>query len=305
MQFFKSTTLTPPKEGKVNAVIMGRKTWQSIPTKFKPLDGRINVILTENNADEVRSEVAMCKQTFVQPSLLAALRFLQSAPEVSEQVGAIFVIGGSALYRASLASPLCHRVYRTRVLREFECDTFIPELDCQKTWHLSQVGDVQVSEDATAAAGAAPIPFQFQTLDRRVKHHEVGNPEEQQYLDLVRRVIETGVRKGDRTGTGTLSLFGAQMRFSLRNGRFPLLTSKRVFWRGVVEELIWLTRGCTDSKVLAEKTVHIWDDNGARAFLDKLGFNDREEGDLGPVRSLEKRRTRACIETAACVARCH
>jgi len=107
---------------------------------------------------------------------------------------------------------------------------------------------------STSAAG---IPYQFQTLQRRVKSHEPGNEEEEQYLQLVRRVIESGVQKGDRTGTGTLSLFGAQMRFSLRDGRFPLLTSKGVFWRGVVEELIWLIKGCTDSKALAEKKVHV------------------------------------------------
>lgn len=99
-------------------------------------------------------------------------------------------------------------------------------------------------------------------------------------------MIDTGVRKGDRTGTGTVSLFGQQMRFSLRNNQFPLLTTKRVFWRGVVEELIWLIRGSTDSKLLANKKVHIWDDNGSREFLDKLGFKEREVGDLGPVGKL-------------------
>ena len=79
-----------------------------------------------------------------------------------------------------------------------------------------------------------------------------------------------------------LSLFGAQLRFDLSSS-FPLLTTKRVFWRGVVEELLWLVRGCTDSKQLAAKKVHIWDDNGSRQFLDRLGFQHREEGDLGPV----------------------
>jgi thymidylate synthase len=107
--------------------------------------------------------------------------------------------------------------------------------------------------------------------------------EEQQYLDLVRKVIAEGARKGDRTGTGTLSLFGGQMRFSLREGRFPLLTTKRVFWRGVAEELLWLIAGCTDSKKLSARQVHIWDGNGSRAFLDGRGFTDRAEGDLGPV----------------------
>lgn len=88
--------------------------------------------------------------------------------------------------------------------------------------------------------------------------------------------------RDDRTGVGTVSIFGAHMRFNMRNS-FPLLTTKRVFWRAVVEELLWFVRGCTDAKILQEKDIHIWDGNSDRKFLDKLGFTEREEGDLGPV----------------------
>lgn len=110
------------------------------------------------------------------------------------------------------------------------------------------------------------------------------NDEEMQYLNLVRQVIDKGLEKSDRTGIGTRSIFGpANMRFNLRNGRFPLLTTKRVFWRGVVEELLWIIGGKTDAKLLDAKNVKIWNDNGTREFLDKLGFTDREEGDLGPI----------------------
>lgn len=73
------------------------------------------------------------------------------------------------------------------------------------------------------------------------------------------------------------------MRFSLRDNVFPLLTTKRVFFRGIAEELLWFIRGCTDAKELQAKNVHIWDGNSTREFLDKAGFTDREEGDLGPV----------------------
>src|SRR5688572_3430005 len=63
----------------------------------------------------------------------------------------------------------------------------------------------------------------------------------------------------------------------------PLLTTKRVFWRGIVEELLWFIRGSTNANDLTNRGVHIWDANGSREFLDKLGFRDREQGDLGPV----------------------
>jgi len=107
--------------------------------------------------------------------------------------------------------------------------------------------------------------------------------EEYQYLDLVRNVMQSGNDKNDRTGTGTLSLFGTTMRFSLRNDQFPLLTTKKVFFRGIAEELLWMISGDTSVKTLQDKNVHIWDANGCRDALDKLGFPARAEGDLGPV----------------------
>jgi len=62
-----------------------------------------------------------------------------------------------------------------------------------------------------------------------------------------------------------------------------LLTTKRVFWKAVVHELLWFIKGSTDSKILSDLGVHIWDANGSKEFLDSLGFTDRDEGDLGPV----------------------
>lgn len=109
------------------------------------------------------------------------------------------------------------------------------------------------------------------------------NHDEQQYLDLISNIIKNGNKKTDRTGTGTMSMFGAQMRFNLRNGTFPLLTTKKTFLRGIAEELFWFIRGSTNANDLVEKKVHIWDGNGSREFLDSLGFTDREVNDLGPV----------------------
>lgn len=78
-----------------------------------------------------------------------------------------------------------------------------------------------------------------------------------------------------------MTFFKAILNISL--GIFPLLTTKRVFWRGVVEELLWFIKGSTNAKELSDKGVHIWDPNSSRQFLDSCGFTDREEGDLGPV----------------------
>lgn len=106
--------------------------------------------------------------------------------------------------------------------------------------------------------------------------------DERGYLDLIQYILQHGRRKGDRTGTGVISMFGAQARYSLRD-QFPLLTTKKVFWKGILEELLWFIKGSTNAKELSMKGVKIWDANGSRDFLDNNGFTDREEGDLGPV----------------------
>lgn len=109
-----------------------------------------------------------------------------------------------------------------------------------------------------------------------------ANEEEQQYLTLVKEIIDDGDERMDRTGVGTRALFGRTLEFDLSDGKVPLLTTKRVFWRGVVEELLWFIRGSTSAKELADRDVHIWDANGTKEFLASRHLN-REEGDLGPI----------------------
>ena len=105
---------------------------------------------------------------------------------------------------------------------------------------------------------------------------------EEQYLALLRDVLENGRRGTNRTGIGSRSVFGRTLRCSLADD-FPLLTTKRVFFRGVVEELLWFLRGETDATTLAARGVHIWDGNTSREYLDSRGLERYDVGDAGPI----------------------
>ena len=131
------------------------------------------------------------------------------------------------------------------------------------------------------------------TMDDQQRHYEW------QYLDLMRRIWTEGDARADRTGVGTRSLFGEQLRFDLRDGRVPLLTTKRVFWKAAAREMLWFLSGETNIRPLVEQGVHIWTDWPLAAYrkatgeaIDRDAFEARiiddadfaaRWGDLGPV----------------------
>ncbi|OAL47873.1 thymidylate synthase [Pyrenochaeta sp. DS3sAY3a] len=138
--------------------------------------------------------------------------------------------------------------------------------------------------------GTSPQPTQKPILAPSYPTHE-----EHQYLSLIRDIIENGEHRPDRTGTGTYAIpFPAQLKFALSRPStdpsspspslvLPLLTTKRVFLRAVIAELLWFVAGSTHSAALSAAGIKIWDGNGSRAYLDSVGLADYEEGELGPV----------------------
>lgn len=235
MKYFKQLTTEPLTPGCVNAVLMGRATWESIPERFRPLPNRINCVLTR------QTDYAVPDGVYTAQSLAEAAETLQRVPEV----GRIFVIGGGQVYQQALDEGWCSKVYLTEVdnlpADYTKFDTFFPPLPAED-WRSNLVAaaenkenDQTTQEDGWQVDPKSEARFRFLEYTRLA----VDNPEEEQYLQLCRDILERGIRRGDRTGTGTLSIFGTQMRFDLRNGRLPLLTTKRTFWRGVAEELLW------------------------------------------------------------------
>lgn len=268
MSHFKHVTSTPPSPGLTNAVIMGRKTWDSIPSKFRPLDGRVNVVLSRKGSSGVDG-INGDDNVLVATSLDDAMEKLKSRPNH----GSTFIIGGGEIYSQAIESGLVQRVVYTNVKglsEDAEFDAFFPELN-GKEWDCvpfaapnDDDGDVNnraakkqrvADEHVDKKSG---LKYEFLDYIRREKVEGSSNesvtssetipegpdvnPEEFQYLDICRDIIENGAKRGDRTGTGTLSKFGVQMRFSLRDDTLPLLTTKRTFWRGVAEELLWFVK---------------------------------------------------------------
>lgn len=119
LKYFKKITTQATSPAKTNAVIMGRKTWESIPPAFRPLSGRLNIVISR------QAQLIVPEGVFHAKSLEEALSFLQNK---KNNVGEIFVIGGAQIFQQALEHPSCQKIYLTCIEKEFLCDTFFPDV---------------------------------------------------------------------------------------------------------------------------------------------------------------------------------
>merc|ERR1740138_1752771 len=226
MAHFKRVTLAKAGDGMRNAVIMGSRTWASIPEKFRPLEGRLNVVLTRKAKDP-----AFCSPypdgVMVASSVSAALELLGATSDVAE----IFVIGGQQAYQEAVEMASCERIFVTRVGKDMDCDAFFPAFDeaHYKLVHVSKtrsreglpydfvvyermeedleqrIKRMRLVPSAQAGLKVAPLPAALSAATGGSGGQSLHD--EYQYLSAIREIIEKGVPSGDRTGTGTRSIF--------------------------------------------------------------------------------------------------
>ncbi|GFN97047.1 dihydrofolate reductase [Plakobranchus ocellatus] len=136
MAFFKKVTSTTSDPSKKNVVIMGKNTWLSIPAKFRPLSGRLNIVLSTTLTD-------VPQNVYVVKSLEQAMDLVNSMASTVENV---FVIGGASVYKEAMFGSYPCRVYLTRVMGDFICDTFLPQIDETIFTRIPNPGDVPEGE---------------------------------------------------------------------------------------------------------------------------------------------------------------
>ena len=258
---------------------MGRKTFESIPLNKRPLKGRINFILTRNK--ELIDSTPLDENLEYYPQYYISMKIFR---EFYDNIYPdVFVIGGGEIYNIFMR--LADSIYLTHVEGmdgkdvKFE-NGFEPNVFCDAIPNSFQLRQYSPKYNFFYHY---EYPFKKQELSYRfLQYDKTNNPtDEYKYLVLMNSILVHGNRRIDRTETGTISLFGNQMRFSIFDGIIPLLTTKKVQFKSIVEELLWFCRGDTDSKILHQKNIHIWDGNTSREFLDKRGLFDTPEGVLG------------------------
>ena len=139
-------------------------------------------------------------------------------------------------------------------------------------YRMQTAGEINIREQTNFK------PVLSKTIFDNIKKY---SHEEYQYLHLLENIIENGFWEEGRNGK-TKSIFGATMRFSLKDGQIPILTTKKTAWKTCLKELLWFIRGETDNKILKEQNVHIWDANASREFLDSRGLFLYPEDIIGP-----------------------
>lgn len=262
LKHFKKITSYTEDPSKRNAVIMGRTTWDSLPTKYKPLPDRLNIVLTRNAEYSIIDEDTMVFNDFN-----TAHTFLSN----DFRIESIYVIGGAEVVKSCINSQYLQYLYITNINNDYNCNVLCDQL-AKYTENIVWSTSVMCMDTATNKI----VYVTFSKYENTYVHPEI------QYIDILRKIKNTGDYRKTRNAF-TWSIFGESITYDMNKYGFPIITTKRVPLRLVFEELHFFLKGMTDANMLAEKGVNIWLPNTTREFLDSIGLNEYKQGTMGPM----------------------
>ena len=249
-------------------VVMGRKTYDSLPNSVKPLPGRQNIVLT-NDQTLIASNNDLYKSYIEIESLIKMNKDKN-----------IFIIGGSELYKKF--TDKYDTMYVTQIYRKYDCDAFIDPPSFK--YEIESSSPKSSFEDFDKKTTYYRFIKLKKTNDFLTDTYHCDNV----YKSLATRVLYNGSKRPDRTGTGTISHFGNMIEFDISK-HVPVLTTKKLFWKSVVKELLWFLRGDTNAENLKKEGVNIWNGNSTKEAQEKLGLGHLQEGDCGANYSFQWR----------------
>jgi thymidylate synthase len=243
-------------------VIMGRTTFESLPLLKRPFKDCINVVLS--------NEYPKYKQLTSDNLIFTNMYGVYNDILPNNPNKTIWVIGGKEVFTS--LSNQSKSIYIT-MMDKIASSNEKKFVDIFPHYELVSYTEPKWSQEEECY-------FRHLRYDRNFDSPNVNH--EKQYLQLLRDIMAHGNDRDDRTGVGTIGVFGRQLRYDVSK-YLPILTTKFVPIQVIIKELLWFLRGETDAKILQEQGVHIWDGNTSREFLDKRGLNNYETGDGGPI----------------------
>ena len=305
-----------------NVIIMGRNTYEAMSLVKNHTNIIVSTTLTPQDLDQKLNQSQYSNtKGFVIKTIEEAL--IKSKQLVIDKIcSKIFVCGGKSIYDYCIEhydrdvtkvysfnhhliyesnsyssiqyNEFSLKYYITKIEQDYNCDIKVSNI----IFNSLQILETQYHNEPDQLYHKIQVEDKITTLPVQIKifkpilckqTYEIEKPsnlDEIKYLNLMNRIINTGVKDMTRNGY-TFSLFGEQLQFDLNS--YPLLTTKKVYFKGVFEELLYFIRGQTNSKILEDKKVMIWQKNTTKDFQNSMNLSHYKEGDMGPMYGFQLR----------------
>lgn len=305
MKFFSDKTKSVKNNNKINCVIMGYNTWISLS---KPLKDRLNIVITNKNKNDIFSaadtkqhketrsgyvvftnniniaEVISNKKNEILDKMLdngeiytiykdeicrfSDINKISIIKNKLKNIYNIYIIGGESIYNYYINKKYINNIYVTEIelKNEISSDRYFNNIPK----YIKYIYTIKTCDNK-----------QYTMNIKKYKNMLDNNSDEHQYVNLLKNIIQNGIYKNGRNG-GYYTTFSHYHVFDLQKG-YPLLTTKKMNFISIIEELLFFLKGDTNANNLSNKGIKIWDKNSSRQFLDNIGLTHRKPGDIGPM----------------------